>query len=44
MLMICKSARDARYTREMLEAQPPNDRARFFEFDVSNEGLTVTVS
>ncbi len=44
MLMICKSAQDARSVREMLEAQPPNDRARFFEFDISNEGLTVTVS
>jgi len=44
MLMICKSAQDARSVREMLEARPPNDRARFFEFDISNEGLTVTVS
>jgi fucokinase len=44
MLMICKSTRDARSVREMLEEQPPNKRARFFEFDVSHEGLTVTVS
>ncbi len=44
MLMICKSTQDARSVREMLDAQPPNDRARFFEFDVSHEGLTVTVS
>jgi fucokinase / fucose-1-phosphate guanylyltransferase len=44
MLMVCKSGRDARSLQEMLEAHPPNDRARFCEFDVSNEGLTVTVS
>lgn len=44
MLMICKSAQDAQSVREMLEAQPPNDRARFFEFDISNEGLAVTIS
>jgi hypothetical protein len=44
MLMICKSAKDAHSVREMLEAEPPNERARFFDFDISNEGLTVTVS
>ena len=44
MLMICKSADDARSVREMLEAEPPNERARFFDFDISNKGLTVTVS
>jgi galactokinase/mevalonate kinase-like predicted kinase len=44
MLMICKSAENARSVREMLEAEPPNERARFFDFDISNEGLTVTVS
>ncbi|MHC4170214.1 MAG: hypothetical protein ACYSWQ_24975, partial [Planctomycetota bacterium] len=44
MLMICKSAADALAVREMLEAEPPNERARFFDFDVSKEGLTVTVS
>jgi len=43
-LMICKSAEDARSVREMLEAKPPNERARFFDFDISQEGLTVTVS
>jgi galactokinase/mevalonate kinase-like predicted kinase len=43
MLMICKSAWDARSVREMLEANPPNERARFFDFEISNEGLTVTV-
>jgi galactokinase/mevalonate kinase-like predicted kinase len=44
MLMICKSAQDACSVRKMLEAEPPNGRARFFDFDISSEGLTVTVS
>ena len=44
MLMICKSAQEARSVQEMLETEPPNERARFFDFDISNEGLTVTVS
>ncbi|UCE50455.1 MAG: hypothetical protein JSW47_09880, partial [Phycisphaerales bacterium] len=44
MLMICKSAADASAVREMLVAEPPNERARFFDFDVSREGLTVTTS
>jgi len=43
MLMICKSTEEARCVREMLEAEPPNKRARFFDFDISDEGLTVTV-
>jgi galactokinase/mevalonate kinase-like predicted kinase len=43
MLMICKSAEDAADVRRMLEAEPCNERARFFDFDVSNVGLTVTV-
>jgi len=43
MLMICKSTEDARCVRNMLEAEPPNKRARFFDFDISDEGLTVTV-
>ena len=43
MLMICKSPEDALSVREMLEAEPPNERARFFDFDISNVGLTVTV-
>ncbi|HCO94585.1 MAG TPA: hypothetical protein DIU00_11655 [Phycisphaerales bacterium] len=43
MLMICKSTEDAKSIREMLESEPPNKRARFFDFDISDEGLTVTV-
>ena len=43
LLMVCKSPQDAAAVRRMLEAEPPNERARFFEFDVSREGLVVTV-
>jgi len=43
MLMICRSPSDAAAVRRMLESDPPNDRARFFDFDVSDEGLVVTV-
>ncbi len=43
MLMICKSVEDAVDVRRMLEAEPSNERARFFDFDVSSVGLTVTV-
>ena len=44
LLMICKSGVHAKGVREMLEAEPLNERARFFDFGVSGEGLTVTVS
>ncbi|MCJ7544503.1 MAG: hypothetical protein MUP47_08075, partial [Phycisphaerae bacterium] len=43
LLMVCKSPADALAIRQLLEADPPNERARFFDFDVSTEGLVVTV-
>ncbi|MHC4983561.1 MAG: fucose pyrophosphorylase domain-containing protein [Planctomycetota bacterium] len=43
LLMVCKTAEDAGAVRKMLEAEPPNDKARFFDFNVSGEGLVVTV-
>ena len=42
LLMVCKSPRDAARVRAMLEAEPPNELARFFEFDISRSGLVVT--
>jgi hypothetical protein len=27
----------------MLEKNPPNDKARFFDYSISREGLVVTV-
>jgi fucokinase len=43
MLMVCKSPAEAATVRKMLDTEPPNDRARFFDFRVSTEGLVVTV-
>jgi len=43
LLMVCKSPNDAGAVRRLLEAEPPNGRARFFDFAVSGEGLVVTV-
>jgi fucokinase len=44
ILMVCKSRKDAETVREMLTNEPPNPRARFFDYDVNPEGLVVTVS
>lgn len=44
LLMICRSAADAAIVRQMLETEPANERARFFDYSVSDEGLVVTVS
>jgi fucokinase len=43
LLMVCKSTEDARNLRIMLNAEPPNERARFFNYDINPEGLVVTV-
>ncbi|MBW8014717.1 MAG: hypothetical protein FVQ82_00895 [Planctomycetes bacterium] len=43
MLMVCKSPEDAMQIQAKLNANPPNDRSRFFDFNVNNEGLVVTV-
>jgi len=44
LLLVCKSAADAEAVKRRLETQPPNPRARFFEFEVSAPGLAVSVS
>jgi galactokinase/mevalonate kinase-like predicted kinase len=44
LLMVCKSPADAAAVRKALTEEPPNSRARFFDFDISAEGLVVTVS
>ena len=43
LLMVCKSSDDGDAVRDRLQADPPNDRARFFDFGISTEGLVVTV-
>jgi galactokinase/mevalonate kinase-like predicted kinase len=42
LLIVSKSPADASAIRAELEARPPNDRARFFGFEISGEGLAVT--
>lgn len=44
LLMVCKSPADAAAVCQMLESEPPNERARFFDYSISDEGLVVTVS
>jgi fucokinase len=43
LLMVCKSPEDAAAVKRMLERKPPNDKARFFDYSISREGLVVTV-
>ena len=43
MLMVCKSPQDAQHVRDKLQTDPPNDRSRFFDFNVNDQGLVVTV-
>ncbi len=42
LLMICKSPRDAAEVRRMLEAEPLNERSRFFDYEINHAGLEVT--
>jgi fucokinase len=43
LMIAARSPEDARRIRAKLEAAPPNGRARFFDFGISREGLSVTV-
>jgi galactokinase/mevalonate kinase-like predicted kinase len=43
LLLICRSIEDAARVRAELDGNPPNDRARFFDFAVSHSGLAVSV-
>ena len=43
LLIIARSPEDAERIRAKLESDPPNGRARFFAYDISKEGLSVTV-
>jgi galactokinase/mevalonate kinase-like predicted kinase len=44
LLMVCKSIQDAEKIKKMLTENPPNERARFFDYSVNTDGLVVTVS
>jgi galactokinase/mevalonate kinase-like predicted kinase len=43
LLMVSRSRADAQAVRNSLESQPPNARARFFDFSLSSRGLAVSV-
>ncbi|MFA6133547.1 MAG: L-fucokinase [Phycisphaerae bacterium] len=43
LLMVCKSPAQAQAVRQKLSDSPPNERGRFFDFDISREGLVVTI-
>ena len=43
LLLVCRSGADAQKVRHTLTQAPPNQRARFFEFNINQEGLVVTV-
>jgi galactokinase/mevalonate kinase-like predicted kinase len=42
LFVISKSPEDARWIRETLEKEPPNERARFFEYEINGKGLEVS--
>lgn len=43
LFIVSKSMSDKQRIRQILEAQPPNDRARFFDFRIDPGGLKVNV-
>lgn len=43
LLMACRSPKEAQAVRQLLGKNPPNDKARFFDFSVNRTGLVVTV-
>jgi galactokinase/mevalonate kinase-like predicted kinase len=43
LFIVTKGVNQARMVRQILTEEPPNDRARFFDFDVDWEGLKVSV-
>ncbi len=42
LFMVCRSVQDASTVRSLLTSNPPNERARFFDYSINNEGLVVT--
>jgi galactokinase/mevalonate kinase-like predicted kinase len=43
LFLVAKSPADATCITRLLDESPPNDRARFFDFQVSDSGLAVSV-
>jgi len=42
ILLVCKSAKNALRCKETIEKDPPNERTRFFDFSINNEGLDIS--
>lgn len=42
LLLICRSRAAAQRVRALLQANPPNSQARFFNFSINHQGLQVT--
>jgi galactokinase/mevalonate kinase-like predicted kinase len=43
LFMVTKGIPDAQKLKQILTDEPPNERARFFDFDVDAEGLKINV-
>ena len=43
LFMVTKGVEQTQQIREVLRENPPNDRARFFDFDIDPDGLKVNV-
>ena len=43
LFMVTKGVEQTQQIREILTENPPNDRARFFDFDIDQDGLKVSV-
>ncbi|NOR14852.1 MAG: hypothetical protein GQ544_04030, partial [Candidatus Aminicenantes bacterium] len=43
LLVVCRSPEAARTVRREIEKNPPNSLSRFFEYDISRQGLEVTI-
>jgi galactokinase/mevalonate kinase-like predicted kinase len=43
LFLVAKSPADAAHVARLLHESPPNERARFFDFQVSDCGLAVSV-
>ena len=41
--MVTRGIDETQKVKQILTDEPPNDRARFFDFDVDEEGLKVSV-
>ena len=43
LFMVAKGGDQSKKVREILEENPTNDKARFFDFDIDQDGLKVSV-